>query len=246
MTRVLIIGATSGIASACARSWAEQGDHLYLAARNGERLNTAAQDLRARGAASVASYTVDVRDRQALEAALDECFDTTAAVDIVLVAHGTLPCQSNCEQNTDQALAEFDNNATATIGLLTLVANRLEAQGSGQLVYISSVAGDRGRPSNYLYGSAKAAVNVFCEGLRGRLFHSGVGVLVVKPGFVTTAMTRDLDLPAALTVEPEVVARDILKAIGRRRHNLYTPWFWRWVMLLIRLLPTSLYKRLKL
>ncbi|WP_250523076.1 MULTISPECIES: SDR family NAD(P)-dependent oxidoreductase, partial [unclassified Caballeronia] len=130
--------------------------------------------------------------------------------------------------------------------LITPIANRLEAQRHGTLAVISSVAGDRGRPSNYLYGSAKAALQAFLEGLRARLFKVGVHVVDIKPGFVATPMTAGLPLPGPLVATPEKVAKDIVRGIDRKKDVLYTPWFWWGIMLIIRNVPRFVFKRASL
>jgi short-subunit dehydrogenase len=244
--RVLIVGATSAIAVACARRWADAGAEMVLVARNPERLAATAGDLKARGAGRTATCLLDIDRLDAHGAMLDQAFESLGSVDIVLVAPGTLPDQQACEKDAALAAREFSTNALALIALLTGLALKLEAQKHGTIAVISSVAGDRGRASNYLYGAAKAALSTFCEGLRARLFRSGVHVLTVKPGFVATPMTAALDLPAALTASPDRVARDILAAIERRRDVLYTPRFWALVMLVIRTIPSFVFKRIRL
>ena len=139
----------------------------------------------------------------------------------------------------------MQTNALSTISLLTIIANRFEANKDGTIAVISSVAGDRGRASNYVYGSAKACLNVYLQGLRHRLSGSGVNVLTVKPGFVDTPMTETFE-KGPLWASPEQVAWDIRRAIARRRTVIYTPWFWRWIMLIIRLVPTPVFHRTKL
>jgi decaprenylphospho-beta-D-erythro-pentofuranosid-2-ulose 2-reductase len=140
---------------------------------------------------------------------------------------------------------EFNTNGTSTIALMTVAANRFEAQRHGALAVISSVAGDRGRQSNYLYGSAKAAVSAFASGLRQRLAKVGVAVVTIKPGFVDTPMTKDFP-KGPLWAKPEAVARGIMRAIDRRRNVVYLPWFWCLIMLIIRHIPESVFKRIKL
>jgi short-subunit dehydrogenase len=157
-----------------------------------------------------------------------------------------LPDQKACEHDVSVALAELANNGTSVIGLLSLLANQFETQRCGTLAVISSVAGDRGRPSNYLYGTAKAAVSTFCEGLRARMFKVGVHVITIKPGFVDTPMTQGLALPAALLATPEQVAALITKGISKRVDTLYVPGFWRLIMLIIKLVPSVIFKRLSL
>jgi hypothetical protein len=167
-------------------------------------------------------------------------------IDTVLIAHGTLPDQKLCEQNVSIALSEFNTNAISTITLLTELANIFEQKKSGVIAVITSVAGDRGRPSNYLYGSAKAAVSTFLEGLSARMFKAGVHVLDIRPGFVATPMTQGLNLPKLLTVEPEVVAKSMVKAIDKKKDIIYTPFFWRYIMLIIKVIPSVIFKKLSL
>ncbi len=165
---------------------------------------------------------------------------------MALVAHGTLPDQARTQTELDYAVAQYRTNAESVIACLNALALRFEPQGSGVLAVIGSVAGDRGRGSNYLYGAAKAAIDTFASGLRARLFKKGVHVLIIKPGFVATAMTADLNLPKKLTATPDQVAMDIHRAILKRQDVLYTPWFWAWVMRMIRWLPAFVFKRTKL
>lgn len=246
MKNILIVGATSAIAIACARIWAEQGARVFLVARNGERLAQVAADLGARGVTLVATCQLDIDQLDAHGAMLAQCATELGAPDIVLVTPGTLPDQQACQDDPVVAVKEFNTNAMSVIALLTPLANLLESQRHGALAVISSVAGDRGRPSNYLYGSAKAALSAFLEGLRARLYKAGVHVLTVKPGFVATPMTAGLPLPGPLVASPERVARDIVRAIEKRRNVLYTPWFWSGIMLIIRSVPQFLFKRASL
>ena len=246
MKRILIIGATSAIAAACARLWAEQGSEFFLVARNLEKLEQTAADLKGRGAKSVTLHCMDATDFIAHSAMLERCLATLQQIDIALIAHGTLPDQKVCEQDVSVALQEFANNGTSVIALLTLLANQFETQRCGTLAVISSVAGDRGRPSNYLYGTAKAAVSTFCEGLRARLFKVGVHVIDIKPGFVDTPMTQGLNLPAVLIVTPELVAMQVVDGINKKTDILYTPKRWRLIMQIIKSIPVFLFKCLNL
>lgn len=246
MKKILIVGATSAIASACARHWATQNANFFLVARETVKLEQIADDLRVRGATSVQTHALDLNHFIEHQDMLDKCLSHLGEIDQVLIAHGTLPDQKACEQDVELALREFSSNGLSVIALLTLLANQMESQKHGGIAVISSVAGDRGRPSNYLYGTAKAAVSTFCEGLRARLFKSGVNVVTIKPGFVDTPMTQGLDLPALLLAQPEQVAHDILRAIDKQSSVRYTPWFWWGIMLIIRSIPDKVFRRLSL
>jgi short-subunit dehydrogenase len=245
MRKILVIGATSAIAEATGRLFAARGDSLFLVARDPVRLSAIAQDLQVRGAHATATAVLDVLDLQNHQGVIDQAWTSLGKVDAVLIAHGTLPVQGDCEASVQTALIEFNTNATSTIALLTLLAQRMQAQGNGTLAVISSVAGDRGRASNYLYGSAKAAVSTFASGLRQRLATDGIHVLTIKPGFVDTPMTRDFP-KGALWAQPAQIARGIVHAMDRRRSVVYLPWFWQPIMLVIRCVPEFIFKRIKL
>lgn len=245
MQRILIVGATSAMAESAARIYAARGARIYLLARNAPRLQSIADDLCVRGAAYVGHATMDVNNLQEHEATLEGAWQALGSVDVVLVAHGTLPDQRQCESSVSVAQAEFATNATSTIALLTLMANRMQPHSGGTIAVISSVAGDRGRASNYLYGAAKAAVTTFLSGLRQRLGKQGINVLTIKPGFVDTPMTKDFK-KGLLWAQPASVARGIVKAIDRRRSVAYLPWYWAGIMLIIRAIPEALFKRIQL
>lgn len=246
MKRILIIGATSAIAAACARLWAKDGAEFFLVGRNTEKLEQVSNDLKVHGATAVSSYHLDATDIAAHSVMMKNCLTTLKQIDIALIAHGTLPDQKACENDVNLALQELSNNAISVIALLTLLGNQFEIQRHGSLAVISSVAGDRGRPSNYLYGTAKAAVSTFCEGLRARLFKVGVSVTTIKPGFVQTPMTKGLNLPPLLIAQPEKVALSIVKAVQNKTNTLYTPTFWALIMLIIKHLPNFIFKRINL
>ena len=222
MKRVLIIGATSAIAEQCARIWATRGDRIYLVARNEDRLNTIAADLRVRGAVEVTTYCTDLNDIDKHFELLNTADNVLGGVDIVLIAHGTLSNQKSCEQSVAETLTEIQTNALSTISLLTLIANRFEAKKNGIICVISSVAGDRGRASNYVYGSAKAMVTAFTSGLRQRLHKSNVAVVTIKPGFVDSPMTAEFK-KGILWTKPNAVAAKIIKTIDKRRDEIYVP-----------------------
>jgi short-subunit dehydrogenase len=245
MQKVVIIGATSAIAEATSRLYAARGAQLFLVARNTARLEDIAADLRVRGSQEVFHVTLDVNNLHEHARVIEQAWAALGHVDVLLVAHGTLPDQSQCEASVERALREFSTNGTSTIALLTAVAPRFHAQRKGVVAVISSPAGDRGRQSNYLYGSAKAAVTAFASGLRQRLAKEGVNVLTIKPGFVDTPMTRDFK-KGALWAKPDAVARGIVHAADRGRSTVYLPWFWLPIMLIIRHIPEFVFKRIKL
>ena len=246
MKKILIIGATSAIAEHCARLWAVQGAQFFLVGRDAIKLDALSADLGVRGAVAAHTWVLDATHISEHAAMLAAAAQALGTFDIALIAYGTLPDQAACEQDAVLTLQEFANNGTSVIALLTVLAQQFEQQGCGSIAVITSVAGDRGRPSNYVYGSAKAAVSVFCEGLRARLFKAGVSLTDIRPGFVATPMTTGLVLPVALVAQPESVARRILAGIGQQVDVLYVPAFWSLIMLVIRSIPRFVFKRMKL
>ena len=245
MKRILIIGATSAIAEHCARIWAAEGDALHLVARNEQHVQVIASDLKVRGASEVTTYVTDLNNMDKHEELLDVADAALGGVDIVLIAHGTLSNQKSCELSVKETLAEIQTNALSTISLLTLIANKFEAKQSGTICVISSVAGDRGRASNYVYGTAKAMVTAFTSGLRQRLQKSNVSVVTIKPGFVDTPMTAEFK-KGLLWVKPITVAESIVRAIDGKKTEVYVPQFWCFIMSIIKILPTKIFKRLDL
>jgi decaprenylphospho-beta-D-erythro-pentofuranosid-2-ulose 2-reductase len=245
MRKILIIGATSSIASATARLFAADGDALFLVARNNHKLKAVADDLSVHGAGQVQTALMDALDYDRHQAVINEAITQLEGLDVALIAYGTLPNQRACEASFELARREFETNALSVVSLLAHLANVFEPQGRGSIAFISSVAGDRGRQSNYVYGAAKAAVNTYLQGLRNRLARTGVHVLTIKPGFVDTPMTSAF-AKGVLWATAEGVATDILQAIVDRRDVLYTPWFWRYIMALIRVMPERLFKHTSL
>ena len=245
MQRILIIGATSAIAEAVARRFAARGARLYLLARNLERLRDLASDLAIRGAATVDCAGLDVNDFDRHAAAIEDAVRGMGGIDVALIAHGTLGDQAACEQSIELTLLELSTNAISVISLLTLLANRFETQGGGSIAVVSSVAGDRGRRSNYVYGAAKGAVTIFLQGLRNRLQGSGVHVLTIKPGFVDTPMTAAFE-KGPLWSSPERIAQGIERALEGKRDVVYLPAWWRLVMTAIKLIPERIFKKLSL
>lgn len=244
MKRILLAGATSAIAEAAARRFAADGDALALAGRDPAKLDAVAQDLLARGAARAETLTVDFAQLDACCGVVEAAAERLGGLDTVLVAHGVLPDQAASEGDPALALREFALNATSVIALLLPAANRFEAQRRGTLAVITSIAGVRGRRSNYLYGSAKAAVSAFLEGLRGRMAAAGVAVVDVRPGFVDTPMTAHLD-KNPLFASADRVGERVYRAVCRGEDVVYTPWFWRWIALVLQCIPRPIFKRLR-
>ncbi|MDN5870260.1 MAG: SDR family oxidoreductase [Nitrococcus sp.] len=245
MRRVLIVGATSAIAEATARHFAAAGDALFLIGRRADRLQAIAADLGVRGANSVGVHSMDINDLDQHEPALAAADEALGGIDTVLIAHGTLADQKACQEDPLLAVQELNTNAVSTIALLTPLANRFEKQRFGTLAVISSVAGDRGRESNYVYGSAKAALDAFLEGLRQRLHKAGVRVVTIKPGFVDTPMTAAFT-KGVLWASPERVSKRIYRSLNNSSDIVYAPFYWRYIMLIIRLIPRVIFKAIRL
>mgnify|MGYP001082086522 CR=1 FL=1 len=242
MQRVLIIGATSAIAEATARRYAARGAAIHLLGRQAARLEAIAADLSVRGAKGSVGV-LDVNDGAQHGAAFDAAWAALGGVDVVLIAHGTLPDQAACDASVELSLREFATNGTSTIALCAALAPRLAA--GATLAVISSVAGDRGRASNYLYGSAKAAVSAYLSGLGQRLRPAGINVLTIKPGFVDTPMTAAFK-KGALWAKPDQIAKGIVRAVDRRRAVAYLPGFWWAIMFIIKSIPEFVFRRIKL
>jgi hypothetical protein len=245
MRKILIVGATSAMAEACARLWAQRGDQIFLAARNAGQLQSVADDLKTRGAQRVGSKVFDANQFDQHAALLADATRFMDGLDTVLIAHGTLTDQDRAQSDVQYALAEISTNGTSVVALMTLAGEQLAKQGRGAIAVISSVAGDRGRQSNYVYGSAKAMVSAFASGLRQRLAKKGVQVITVKPGFVDTPMTAHLK-KGALWAKPDQVARDISAAIDKGKTIVYTPGFWRLIMLIIKHIPEAVFVKISL
>ncbi len=242
---ILMFGAYSAIAAATARRLALDGARFFLVGRDRQRLESMADDLKVRGAADTHICTADLEDRAALKTVVDGAFAALETVDLALIAHGTLPDQALCEADPDRTFDALNANMLSQIELLTLIANRMEPQQRGAIAAISSVAGDRGRRSNYVYGTAKGALSIFLQGLTGRLAGAGVHVLTVKPGFVDTPMTAAMP-KGALWATPDRVASDIVRALERRKFVVYTPWFWWIIMAVIRRIPAGIFHKMNL
>jgi decaprenylphospho-beta-D-erythro-pentofuranosid-2-ulose 2-reductase len=245
MLKIMILGATSAIAHETARNFARDGAQFFLVARNTDKLNAISSDLQAFGAGQVACATVDLNDTSAHAGLIDSALGALGGLDAVILCYGTLPDQPAVEKDYDAAVREFQTNFLSSMSFLTVAGNFFEKQRRGVITVVSSVAGDRGRASNYVYGSAMAAKTAFVSGLRNRLARSGVQVVTVKPGLVDTPMTADMK-KGLIWADASTVGQDIYTAMKQGRDVVYTPWFWRYIMTIIRLIPERIFKRLSL
>ncbi len=245
MKALLILGATSGIARSTAKVFAAKGYSLYLAGRDAEELERLSSDLRIRYRIDVRYGTFEAEDYCGHSKFIERVIAEMGRLDGVLLSFGYLGEQERAMRDPAERVAVMARNLTGAINLLEPVAAYLEQQGSGFIIGISSVAGDRGRQSNYIYASAKAGFTVYLQGLRNRLFRAGVHVMTVKAGVVDTAMTYGSP-GLFLVASPAYVGKHIVRELERERNVAYIPWFWRYIMLVIKLLPEAIFKRLKL
>jgi decaprenylphospho-beta-D-erythro-pentofuranosid-2-ulose 2-reductase len=240
---LLVLGANSDMAVAIVRRFAQAGWHIQLASRNIEALQTEAQHLQVAYGVQAEAYEFDARDtgsHATFYAALGR------KPEGVVVAFGLLGDQTASQADFNQAQAVIETNYTGAVSICEMIAADMEQRKAGFIVGISSVAGDRGRASNYIYGSSKAAFSAYLSGLRHRLFKSGVHVMTVKPGFVATKMTEGLDLPAKLTATPQEVAQAVFDGVSKRKSVIYVKWMWRYIMLIIIHLPSFVFNKTKL
>ncbi len=243
MSYVLIIGAKSDIAKEVAKVYAKNGYDIYLAAREVSSLSGLAKDIEIRNDSKVVLHELDVvnfESHNSFYHSLEE-----KPLGVVFVA-GYMAEQKEAEQKWPETLNTINVNYTGAVSLLNIIANDMQKEQRGFIIGVSSVAGDRGRKANYIYGSSKAAFTTYLSGLRNRLSENGVKVLTVKPGFVNTKMTKGLDLPKKLTAEPEDVAKAIYNAQQKGKNIIYTKWIWRWLMLIIKSIPEWKFKRMSL
>ncbi len=246
MSTVLILGATSGIASALAKEFAAHKYDLVLGGRDRDELSALASDLSLRNSVRASVLAFDALDTQT-HAAILTSFLTEAgnALAGAVVCIGYLGDQAKAQVDWDEARLILETNFTGCVSALNILANHFELRRTGFICALSSVAGDRGRQSNYHYGAAKAGLSVYLQGLRNRLFPAGVKVITVKPGFVDTRMTYGRP-GLFLLASPESVAQGIFRAIVKGKSVVYLPWFWRPIMLIVRSIPETIFKRLKM
>ena len=244
MRKILILGATSAIATATARLLAAEGHELFLAARNAPALQALADDLRTRGVRRIGTAHFDAVQMGAYAALIESAAVALEGLDTAILAYGSLPDQATIQDDPERVTADLNANFVSAAALLTHLAARFERQGYGTIVAISSVAGDRGRAVNYVYGSAKAGLTAFLSGLRQRLWSKGIDVITIKPGFVDTPMTAGFQ-KGALWSTPHVVAAAIVRAMRSHQTTVYVPSFWRWIMAGIRALPERIFVRMR-
>lgn len=243
MSFVLIIGAKSDIAKELARVYAKNGYNLYLAAKDCSSIEDLKQDIEVRSGVKVELLKFDVTAYETHEKFYTELSERPLGV---IVVSGYMAEQKTAQKNWNETLRMISVNFTGALSILNIVANDFEKERRGFIVGVSSVAGDRGRKANYIYGSTKAGFSAYLSGLRNRLYESGVSVLTVKPGFVNTKMTENLDLPEKLTAEPSDVANDIFNAQQKGRNVLYTKSIWLLIMLIIKHIPEAIFKKLSI
>jgi short-subunit dehydrogenase len=238
----IILGATSSMARAFARAVAERGATVLLAGRDMDELKGAAVDLEARGAARASALRFDARDPATFGPIIDRAAEEEGMINAAVFV-GSMPAQTEVDGDPGLIDGTVVDSFAGPARFLHMLAPVIEARAGGTVVGVGSVAGDRGRYSNYVYGSAKAGFHTYLAGLRNRLTRSGGHVVTVKPGFVDTAMTWGIE-GMFLVADPADVARDILKAVEKKRNVIYTPFFWRWIMTIIRLVPEPIFKKL--
>jgi decaprenylphospho-beta-D-erythro-pentofuranosid-2-ulose 2-reductase len=243
--RILVLGATSGIAEACVRLWANRGDHLFLVARNSARLSAVAADARTRGAASVDTAVADLDRTEHHADLLAHAINSLSGLDVAYLALGVLGEQPKAERSFHDAAQIIHTNFTAPVSLITWLANYCSQRHAGTIAVLSSVAGERGRKSNYVYGSSKAGLTAFVDGLRNRIDREGVRVMTIKPGPVKTSMTEGMKGQERFA-DVNKVASTIVKSIDRGDDIVYVPGQWRLIMTVIRAIPERVFKKLNL
>lgn len=244
-TRVVILGALSGMATEIARIYAARGADLGLLGASAERLTDLSADLRVRGAGKIKILAADLSATPSCEAVIGEFVDEMGGIDVLILAYGILGEQARAERDPQHAAAILNTNFTSAALWLLAAAKRVD--GKGVIAVFSSVAGDRGRQSNYVYGGSKAGLAVFAQGMAHELAASGPRIIVVKPGFVVTPMTEGMKRSGPLWTSARLAARIVVDAIDRGRGPIiYVPGFWRWLMLIIRLVPAPLFHRTRL
>ncbi|MCC7159763.1 MAG: SDR family oxidoreductase [Ignavibacteria bacterium] len=243
---LLVLGANSLIAQAAASHFAEAGHKIIFAGRIQDEPEKFAKDFSIRYNIECTSEIVDALDYSTHKKFAEDVISKDPELDYILIVFGYLGTQEKAQSNFDEAHRIIDTNYTGVVSVCELFAAEFEIRKKGTIAAISSVAGDRGRQSNYMYGSAKGALSVYLQGLRNRLAKCGVNVLTIKPGFVNTPMTYGMPLPKPLVASPQKVGKDIYKAMIKGKSVVYTPFYWRWIMFIVKSIPEFIFKKLKL
>jgi short-subunit dehydrogenase len=243
MKTVLLLGAYSDMGIALGKLYATHGYDIWLAGRSEEKLQDQQADLEVRYPSKASYYTFDATDYESHASFVE---GLPGIPDVAICIFGLLGDQGKGQKDWDHAHQILSVNYIGAVSILNRLAEQFETRGSGLIIGISSVAGERGRQSNYLYGSAKGAFSLYLQGLRNRLAGKGVHVMTVKPGFVDTRMTEDLKLPKPITAQPDQVAKAIYRAGNKRKNVVYVLWMWRYIMLIIKMIPEPVFKKLKL
>ena len=243
--KILVFGATSAIANSAARIYAERNAQLFLIGRDKERLKKMKIDLELRGANSVETLALDLLKYDEHANAITLAVGFLKILDLTLICHGSLPDQNDCETDFKKIEKEISINALSTISICTEVSKQLQKQKRGTLAVITSVAGERGRQSNFIYGAAKSMVSTYLQGLRGKLLPIGVHVIDIKPGLVDSPMTAGFK-KGALWSTPKSVATKIVKGVDRKQNTIYAPGYWRFLMLTVRSIPEFIFKKIKI
>jgi len=245
MQNILILGANSAIAKSAARIWASRGANLYLVGRSEDKLTAIMQDVKTRSKNNVYGEALDLTDATCHDSLIARAKQKLGSIDVALIAHGVLGDQPLAERSWEASRELLDVNFLSPASLSARLANEFTSAGKGHLCVITSVAGDRGRASNYIYGTAKGALSIFLSGLRNRLASQNIPVTDLKLGFVDTPMTEHYT-KGPLWASPDSVAQGIVAAVDRRRDVVYLPWFWCWIMLIIRNIPEKIFKTMKI
>jgi len=245
MKHIVIAGATSAISQAVSKQLISDDVCFHLVGRDMDKLEIVSNDLISRGCGKALCYSLDFNDFTEHQSLIEKIKIEADKIDILFVCYGIMHSQDECEENVNKALEQVTSNYTSAVSLLVLFTQVMYSQGEGTIAVVSSVAGDRGRKSNFIYGSAKGGLSTFLEGLRYKLYDAGINVLTVKPGFVDSPMTTDMK-KGLLWASPELVAKYIVKAIKLRKSVIYTPHFWFFIMTIIKIIPVFIFRKLNI
>lgn len=245
MKKILIIGGTSAIATATAINFAKNGDELFLADINISRLQEVQKHIQALTDSNVSIAEFSLKDDNVYHDVFNTAIKKMGEVDAVLIAYGTLPEQEKIKNDISAVIEQININFTSVISFATVAAEYFEKRDTGCIAAISSVAGDRGRQSNYIYGAAKGAISLYLQGLRNRFGKTDISVLTIKPGFVDTPMTANMP-KNFLYSSPETIGKIIYDAMNKGKDVVYAPGFWRYIMMIIKIIPEGIFKKLSL